>query len=320
MKTLRIGIIAAPALLLLTIDLPSRAGGYYSSSAARTAPSCGSCHRPSPGAAPGYAAVATTITPLARVLSAGQATTVTIAVSGGPTGQQGGFTCDATGGTFSAGTNSRLQASGAAISNSNGNARNWSFGYTAPTAPGLVQMYAVGLAANGDSSEDDFDMWSFSGFDQTATSATPTRLFVNAAGVTPIGASCVGGYGQVPVFGSRQVPSVGNSAFALELHGAAPSSPAGMMLGINLQQPPLDLGFIGVTGCTLYVDPVIIFNLATSGGNATRGEGSATIPVPIPATNSLRNSSLRFQAFFVDAASGRTTPLTFTNGLTATVQ
>jgi hypothetical protein len=320
MKTIRTGLVLAPAVLLLSLDLHSRGGGYYNSTATRSAPSCGNCHRPSPGAAAGYAAVQTEISPLARVLSAGQATTVSVAVRGGASGSQGGFSCDATAGTFSAGTNSRLQASGAAISNSNASARSWSFGYSAPSTPGLVEMFAVGLAANGDGNEDDLDMWSFSGFDQTASTSTPTRLFVNATGVTPIGSSCVGGYRNTPVFGSRQVPTVGNSAFTLELHGAAPSSPAGMILGINLQQPPIDLGFIGVTGCQLYVDPTIIFNVSTSSGNAQRGEGAVTIPLPIPALTSLRNRSLLFQAFFVDTASGRATPMTFTNGLTVVVQ
>jgi hypothetical protein len=180
-------------------------------------------------------------------------------------------------------------------------------------------LFAVANAVNGDGNNDDRDMWAFAGFDQAATTSTPVRLFVNATGVGAIGGSCGGGFGQVPVFGARQVPTVGNASFALELHGAAPSSPGGVILGVT-ELPGVDLGFIGITGCQLFVDPIVVLNFSTGAGSSQRGEGSATLPIPIPAGPGLRGRTLRFQAFFADTGNGRATPMTFTNGLAVTLQ
>lgn len=319
MNTFRCAVLAAPAALLLSIPLPSRSTGIYQNGITRSAPACGQCHRPSPGAAAGSPAVRVTVTPSARVLTVGQAITVAVAVSGGAASPRGGFACDADAGTFSAGANTTLAAAATAITHANSSVRSWSFGYTAPAVPGPVELFAVANAVNGNGSNDAGDMWAFAGFDDTATVATPVRLFVNAAGVTPFGTSCVGGFGNVPVFGSRQVPVLGNAGFALELRGAAPAAAVGVVLGAALPAP-IDLAFLGVTGCQLLVDPSLVLTGATGAGNAQRGDGSATLPLPIPAQPILRNRTLRAQAFFTDPGSGRPTPLTFTNGLAVTLQ
>lgn len=320
MNTLRLATVVPPALLILAIDLPSRSSGIYQPGMTRSAPACGQCHRAIPGAAAGFAPVRVSVTPIARVLAAGQATSVAISVSGGAVSTRGGFAADTTAGTFSAGTNTNITAGGTAITHSNSSSRSWTFGYTAPTTPGLVELYAVANAVNGNNSNDANDMWAFAGFDETATTATPTRLFVNAAGVSAVGSSCTGGFGNVPVFGARESPTIGNANFALELHGAAPTAAVGVILGASALQPPIDLGVLGVTGCELLVQPTLILNGATGSGNPQRGEGSATIPMPIPARPVLRNRTLHFQAFFTDVASGRATPLTFTNALAVTLR
>lgn len=320
MSHLRITVVAAPAVLLFALDLPSRSGGIFLPGITRSAPACGQCHRPTPGAASGFAAVRVEVAPAARVLAAGQSTTVAVSVGGGPVSTRGGFAADASAGTFSAGANTAVASGGTAITHASSSSRSWSFGYTAPATPGLVELHVVANAVNGNGRDDDNDMWALAGADQSATSGTPVRLFVNAAGVVPIGTSCTGGFGNVPVLGARQAPAVGNTAFALELHAAAPSAAAGVILGALALQPPIDLGFLGVTGCQLLVDPAVMIGAATGPGNAPRGEGSAVVPVPIPARPLLRGRTLRFQAFFTDAASGRATPLTFTNGLAVTIQ
>ncbi|MEZ5964651.1 MAG: choice-of-anchor V domain-containing protein [Planctomycetota bacterium] len=320
MNKLRLLTVATPALLVLTIDLPSRSSGIYQNGITRGAPACGQCHRPTPGAAAGFAPVVVTVDPTARVLAPAQATNVNVSVAGGFGSARGGFACDATAGIFSAGLNTALAAGGTAITHSNSSARTWSFGYTAPSTPGLVELYTVGNAVNGNNNNDNNDMWAFAGFDQAASTATPTRLYVNAPGVTAFGSACAGGFGNVPVFGARQAPTVGNAAFALELHGAAPNATVGVILGVTAFPVPIDLGFVGVPGCALAVDPLLVLNAVTGAGNAQRGEGTATIAMPIPARPILRNRTLRFQAFFTDVASGRPTPLTFTNGLAVTLQ
>lgn len=321
MNSLRIIFLAAPLGLALATGLPSRSGGIYDTSITRTAPACGQCHNATPGAGSGFAPIRLSLTPSTRVLDANQATTVSLSATGGQTASTlGGFACDVTAGTFSAGTNTAVGFPATSITHNSRSPRSWSFGYTAPATPGLVEMFAVVNTVNANLFNDAGDLWAFHGADDTATVSTPVRLFVNATGVRALGSSCAGAFGNVPVFGARQVPTVGNAAFALELHGATPQTAGGVLLAVAAQPTPIDLGIVGVTGCQLYVDPVMTLPLATGAGNAQRGEGSATLPLPIPTGPGLRNRTLLFQSFVLDPASGRPTPLTFSNALSVTLQ
>lgn len=318
--SIKVTLLVGSSLLVGASLLPSRSGGYYSGSVTKNAPSCGNCHRSAPGSASGFPAMNVAVTPSARSLTPGQSISVSTQVTGGQTAStKGGFASDANSGTFSAGSGTRLIGS-SAIVHSNPDNRSWSYGYTAGTTPGVVQMYTVGLTANGDGNNGSEDFWAFHGFDQTATVSTPVRLYVNnAAGITPNGESCVGSFGNYPVLGAKEAPTVGNGSFAVEVHGAAPTSPITALLG--LQIPPLDLGVIGITGCKLYVQPLLTVNGATGAGNAQRGEGVAVVPVPIPNNPSFRGSSLQIQVAIVDlAVGGRTLPITMTNALLVTVQ
>ena len=318
----RLLLLSAPPLLLaFATTLPSRSGGYYDTTVTRTAPACGQCHRPTPGAATGFQPIRVSVTPTTRVLDVGQPTPVTITTTGGQSASAlGGFACDATAGVFSAGANTVVGFPATSITHSSSASRSWSFGYTAPTAPGLVEMFAVSNTVNGNRFNDPEDMWAFHGASDTATVSTPVRLFVNAVGVRAIGTSCVGGFGNVPVFGARQVPTVGNAAFALELHGAAPLAAGGILMALVAQPTPIDLGLVGVTGCQLFVDPVLTLSIATEAGDLQRAGGSAVVPLPIPSGPGLRNRTILFQSFFFDSNAGRPTPLTFSNALSVTLQ
>ncbi|MEZ5965005.1 MAG: choice-of-anchor V domain-containing protein [Planctomycetota bacterium] len=309
MKPHRVLLLSVPAVLALSTDAFSRGTGYYSSTVTRSTPSCGSCHSSNPGG------VSVFVDPIQRSLSASAATSIIVRVSG-PSGTTGGMACDVTAGTLSPGTNTTITNGG--LTHSNNSARTWTFGYTAPSSPGPVDLYTVAMASNGSGSSG--DSWAFFGSDPAATQSTPVRMFVNAPGVVAYGTSCVGSYGNVPVAGSRQTPSVGNASFSIEMWGAAPSSPASLLLGVTAYNPGIDLTFLGVSGCFLFVDPVATFAGTTSGGSAPRGEGNVTFPVPLPNVRSMIGHSLHFQALVVDSSSGRRTPLTLTNGLTVTFQ
>lgn len=75
---------------------------------------------------------------------------------------------------------------------------------------------------------------------------------------------------------------VGGSTVTLTLAGAAATQPAIALLGFDLNRAfgalplPYDLGTLGMTGCTLLVDPLA--QLAT----ATDGAGAASVALPIP--------------------------------------
>jgi len=317
MRIPRTLVLALPAGALLITDASSFGTGQYAAnSTTRTTPSCGSCHTASPGN------VTVSVRPTARSLAAGAQTSVTVTASG-PAGTTGGFACDVTAGTLSAGANTTLQNPPTAITHANNSVRSWTFGFNSPAAAGLIELFVVAMGSNGSGSSG--DSWAFHGSSSTATTSTPVRLFTNAAGVTPIGESCVGSFGNFPVFGARQAPTLGNANFGLELHGAAPNSAAALLVGDSQLTTPVDLSMFGITGCRAFINPCPSpcqpRVTQTSSGNAQRSEGSVTFPVPIPNNMRLRGQNVFFQSFFADASvTGRTQRFTFSNALRVTVQ
>jgi hypothetical protein len=313
--------LAAGGLLAFTATLSSFSSGLYSSSLPRSLPSCGSCHNALPGSTAGLPELRVTLAPSARSLAASQAISVTVSSTGGQTASAlGGFVADASAGAFAAGTNSRVQGRGLGISHDRSSPRAWTFGYTAPSTPGPVDMAAVVNTVNGNGLRDAGDVWAFHGADGKATTGTLVRLFVNAVGVAPFGASCPDGFGNHPVLGARETPAIGNQNFALQVHGAQPQAQVAVFLGANPNFPPFDLTAAGVAGCTLYVEPLLVGIGRTGAGSAERAEGAAVLPLPIPAKAALLGKSFEAQAAVLDASSGRSLPLTLTNALAITVQ
>ncbi len=78
-------------------------------------------------------------------------------------------------------------------------------------------------------------------------------------------------------------PSLGNSSFAIGLADALPGAPSALQIGISRTvwsggALPFDLSVIGMTGCSLYTEPVLSF------GALTDAAGAASVPVPVPGT------------------------------------
>lgn len=282
----------------------------------RIMPGCGMCHRPMPGGN----LLDVDVVLSARSLVPSQSITVTTSATGGRPHPMnwGGFCNDADAGTFSAGTGTRVGLGGLAITHitafSSPN-RTWTYGYTAPATPGPVEMFANVNTVDGDGQATAADLWAFHGGDGLEQMPTPVRLYVNAVNVLPVGDSCVGSWENYPVLGAREQPSAGNANFAIELIGAAPSSTFVLMIGTPL--PPVDLGFLGITGCTLHVNAIVSVVVGTTAGVAKFAEGTALVPLPIPAG---LQGTLRVQGAFLDPGSGRPLPLTVTNALDAIIQ
>jgi hypothetical protein len=290
--------------------------GPIPSNVTRALPACGLCHRPLPGGNLLDVDVALT----ARSLTPGQSISVTTSATGGRPHPMnwGGFSSDVEAGTFSAGAGMRIGTGGLAITHLTAFSvpnRAWTYGYTAPATPGLVNMYANVNTVDGDGQATAADLWGFHGGDGLETTPTPVRMFVNAVNVLPVGDSCVGSWENYPVLGVRQAPTSPNPNFAIELHGAAPLSSFVLLIGTPL--PPIDLSFIGITGCTLHVNSVVTVTVPTSAGIAKFAEGTATVPLPIP--GGVR-ATLRVQGAFLDLGNGRPLPLTLTNALDLIIQ
>jgi len=305
-------------------NLPSN----FSSSGA----SCSQCHA---GSAPSAQSSRMSVTAGSHALSAGQSTQVTAALdSSGTNTVFGGFLCEATAGAFNAGGNTQTAngVSTISISHVDRNSRDWTFDFVAPATPGLVELTAAGLASSGSSSSGDY--MSFSGFDKTATSATPARLYVLPSGVTNIGSSCSDGYGNVSVLGASDSPTVGNAGFELRLHGAAPGAMAFAWGAAGPGGFSASLDPIGLTGCNAYVNGVTGMQTAmTSTGLAMRADGSAAFALPIPSNPALLGSKYHVQTGYIDPSVGSAIPagstvpglprsldVSLSNGLEITIQ
>lgn len=320
--------------------LPSSNGAWsftptnFSSSGA----SCSTCHT---GSAPSAQSSRTSLTADAGItaLSAGQSIQLTTALDAtGANTTFGGFVCEASGGSFTAGANTQTTTNGLStisVSHVDKNSRSWTYTFNAPTSPGLVELTSAGLAVNNDGQA--FvagDHVSFSGFDKTATSATPLRLYVLPTGVTNIGTSCTDGYGNTPVLGANNVPMPGDASFEIRLHGASPGQTAFLWGAVGAGGFSQSLTPLGLDGCTSYIQNVDANQVAvTSAGVAERADGSVAFMLPIANDPSLIGTQYHLQAGYVDPSAGTAFPagspvstgarsldLTLTHGLEITIQ
>jgi hypothetical protein len=271
-----------------------------------------------------------------HALDAGQTIQVTTALDASGANQTyGGFVCEATNGSFTAGANTSTSNGLAtiAISHSNDQFRSWTYDFTAPAGSGLIELTSAALSVDNNSSTSN-DHFSFSGFDKTASSATPLRIFVLPAGVTNIGTACSDGYGNMSVLGANNSPTVGNTGFELQLHGAAPGSMAFAWGSIGPGGFSTSLNSFGLNGCNAYIQTVGASQTAiTSAGLAVRAEGSATFALPVPNNPALIGSQYHVQSGYFDSSVSSAVPagstvtglprsldLSFSNGLEITIQ
>jgi hypothetical protein len=284
-------------------------------------PSCGQCHSPFGGGA----GLRVAMVPTKFVLAKSEQISITTSATGGTAHPQnwGGFVAEASAGAFSAGSNSQIDPTGKNATHllaSQSNNRSWTYGYTAPTAAGLVNLFSVVNTVNGNGLADPSDRWGFQGANAAANTNAPVRVYVNETGIVLRGTACAGGFGIFPVLGGKVVPSVGNGNFALELHGAAPNAATLLLIGANPSFPSIPLDAFGITGCFLHNDLALTFSGTTSPGDATRGDGSLTYTLPIPNDNGFRGVRFQAQSLIVDINSGRQTPVTMSNGVEFTIQ
>ena len=336
--------LAGVALLWIGVPtmMPWSTGTWASSPNAASGASCSGCHA---SAAPSINSSRTSLVADAGVhaLSPGQAISVTTSLDASGANQTlGGFLSEADAGSFTAGANTQTGSTGGssiAVSHIDSSSRSWTYTFNAPATAGLVELTAAGLSPNGDGQAFGVvgDHMSFSGYDKTATSATPLRLYVLPNGVTNIGTACPDAYGNVPVLGANEEPNPGDAGFELRLHGAAPGEAAFLWGAIGAGGFNQSLNSLGLTGCSSYIQNVDATQIATtSAGSAQRGDGSVAFALPIPNNPTLIGTTYHFQAGYCDPsvnsgfaglpngspvlAAARSLDLSLTNALEVTVQ
>ncbi|MEC9048669.1 MAG: choice-of-anchor V domain-containing protein [Planctomycetota bacterium] len=336
--------LAGAAVLWIGIPTmtPWSSGTWTTSPGSASGASCAGCHFQ---AGPSIDSSRTSLVADAGVhaLSAGQSISVTTSLDASGANQtHGGFLCETDAGTFTAGANTQTGSTNntIAVSHVNSSARSWTYTFNAPATPGLVELTAAGMSPNGDGLAFSVagDYMSFSGYDKTATSATPLRLYVLPNGVTNVGTACPDAYGNTSVLGANEEPNPGDAGFELRLHGAAPGEAAFLWGAIGANNAfSQSLDGLGVTGCTSYIQSVDATQVATtSAGSAQRADGSVAFALPIPNNPALIGTTYHFQAGYCDPsvnsgfsglpngspvlAAARSLDLSLTNALEVTVQ
>ena len=317
-STITVLLLSVPLGLAIAEPVFSRSGGIFPSSTRsltrHASSACGDCHNRSPGGPTVQVQVG------ARSLTPSQLVPVTVSATGGPSGNEGGFTADVTAGRLIPGGNTRVSSTGDAITHSSERGRAWSFQMQASSQPGPAEFFTVVNAVDGNGKTSG-DQWAFHGANPAATISTPVRFFVNAPGINPIGSGCADGYGNVAVIGGRHTPTLGNASFAIEAVGLPPAARVMFIVGVQKAYTSLDLKVMGAPGCFLHSDMLLTAYSQSSSGDAARAEGRFTMPLPIPNLPALKGFFFRTQVGALDASPGaRPFPVVFTNGLGITIQ
>src|SRR5262245_26104932 len=126
------------------------------------------------------------------------------------------------------------------------------------------------------------------------------------AGSSLFGAGCPGSGGTVPILataGGEPSVSVGNPGFQIVLSRALPGTAASLAVGSSSTSwagipLPLDLGPLGVPGCSLLVSPDLVLSASTVGSGPL--DGRAFLALPIPPAPSLAGSTIFLQWYVVD--------------------
>lgn len=146
-----------------------------------------------------------------------------------------------------------------------------------------------------------------------------TAVFQNwRGGLAAYGTGCAGPLAQPPLVQGTGAPLLGNASFGVQVGGGTPGTIGFAWLGTSRLTwssvaLPLDLGLLGVPGCTLWTGPEAIST------NLFDASGVLTYPVPIPA-----NPALLRQTFFAQgaayAAGSGALPSAWTAGLAIRIQ
>lgn len=125
----------------------------------------------------------------------------------------------------------------------------------------------------------------------------------DTASIVPFGAGC--GLAANATWEAPSLPFLGNAGFSLGVRSAPANAYAVLMLGASRTLSsvfgaalPADLAPIGAAGCSLLVDPLVLFALPTN------GSGAADQPFPIPNTPGLTGVEWVGQWLVPDAGIG----------------
>jgi hypothetical protein len=154
----------------------------------------------------------------------------------------------------------------------------------------------------------------------TRTADAPKfRLFCNlldAQNVFAHGTPCAGAAGLGTAL-TNQAPTVGNADFLVDGTGFPPGQPAVLVLGFDSNWNSIPLPG-GPPGCSLHVDPFLLFAGATGTGNVRASTGSAGhvfFPLPIPAVSQLAGLFFATQVAVLDTSFAVPLPFVTSNGL-----
>ena len=189
--------------------------------------------------------------------------------------------------------------------NGNGNSAFLYYIDSVVGVPKLRRLYAVGSGAAAVATRND-------------GTALVTRFDYVDGLVLPFGKGCKGLGGFIPQSTTNIIPVIGSANFRMELRKAPPQQPGLLLWGFSRTKfgpikLPFDLRSLGMIGCTLLVDPQMIWPITTIGGSP--GTGTAAVPLAIPALPPLRGLQFFSQWLILDPSQTQRNPrFTWSNG------
>jgi hypothetical protein len=167
--------------------------------------------------------------------------------------------------------------------------------------------FGSSVAAAGDVNGDGFED-AIVGAHEAAPGGLPLAgeaKVVSYVGIPPgaisFGGGCPGSGGLVPLVqagGGFPFAGAGNPGFVVVISSALGGAIATLVLGASSLSPPLDLGSLGVAGCSLHVSPDILLPAVASGAGI--GVGFASVAVPVPSDPALAGAHVFVQWYVAD--------------------
>ncbi|UCD92066.1 MAG: PKD domain-containing protein [Methanobacteriota archaeon] len=179
---LLLALVMASAILVVGFA-PSPNSAYSSGLSGSASTGCGGCH-----ASTANSSMTVAIDGIPNEYDAQQTYQLTITVTGGPSGDAGGFDLEVDNGTFlNPGASAKLE-SGTEIVHSDANSRTWTVDWLAPSSgSGIVTFEIVGLAADGtgDMVADEWNLASYTSTEFRVSNEAPTNVSILAQPSSP---------------------------------------------------------------------------------------------------------------------------------------
>ena len=144
--------------------------------------------------------------------------------------------------------------------------------------------------------------------------------YLDDVGVTPFGLACAGSSGRLGTAFLNQPASVPNLFFRIEGTGLPKNELGALIVGVDGSFRPIPLGSLGLPGCSLNSDVLLVIWAQTGGGSVASPSvaGHVSVALPVPPDPRLIGFLVAWQFAVADSGASQAIPVVFTNALRTT--